>query len=918
MADIITNFFLTPVANRIAATQTKKLAPSLIELGADSLTRNPQREAIARLFSPASSNGLIARLDSFLTAQTAQNAAKPAANTLKNSLKSTTGLRTANDTGAQTQQIFTRRETGAELRLKELLKPPAAATTTPAQNPAEKTPAPPAVPAITRNAGLRVNEGGSAVLDSSRLRAGDADTRPQDIVFTVDDSGPRHGQLELVSKPGEAVTTFTQRDLDIGRIRYVSDGSEFTTDSFNFTVSDGTSAQKGSFAISISPVNDTPAAAVNAGLTVDEGGSAALTTAQLSAADPDGLADTTVFEITSGPVNGRLEIGGNAVTSFTQADLQAGRVTYVNDGSENTSDSFSFRINDGSATSAVSNFNINVRPVDDAPVASVNTGLTLDEGGSAAITSAQLSTSDVDTAPENISYTVTSGPANGRLEFTDNAGIAITSFTQADVDAGRLRYVNDGSENTSDSFTFTVADSTTGLPAATFNINISPVDDAPVQSINLGATLNEGGSVALSSSQLQLSDVDTAPQDLRYTVTRGPDSGRLEFSDNSGIAITSFTQSDINAGRVRYVNNGAETTSDSFTFTASDATTGLPSASFNFTINPVDDAPVLANNTGAALNEGATATITAAQLRLTDVDTTAQNLSYSVTSGTVNGRLELSTNPGIAVTTFTQADIDAGRLRYVNNGSENTTDSFSFTARDGTTTLGTATFNFTVAPVNDAPTLVNNGGTVTEGGSSIIGISNLRATDPDSTSSSLVYTVTTAPTNGRLENTQNAGVAITSFTQDDLAAGRVRFVHDGSETVSASFGFSLSDGQATLANNTFNFNVTPVNDAPIQLTNTGTAVTRRTSTIITSSQLRATDADSANITYTISRAPGRGRLELTTNPGVSVTSFTQADIDAGRVRYVHTSLRTTDDSFRFRVSDGNTTLAVQTFTIDVQ
>lgn len=806
MADIITNFFLTPVANRIAATQTKKLAPSLIELGADALTRNPQREAVARLFSPASSNSLIARLDSFLTAQTPQNSG---ANSLKNNLKSTTGLRTANDaTNVQAQDVFARRETGAELRLKELLKPPATTAGAATETPAAETPAPPAVPAITRNAGLRVDEGGSTLLDSSRLRAGDADTRPQDIVFTVDDSGPRHGQLELVSKPGEAVTTFTQRDLDIGRIRYVSDGSEFTTDSFKFTVSDGTSERTGSFAIAISPVNDTPETAVNAGLTVDEGGSAAITTAQLSATDPDGLADTTVFEVTAGPGNGRLEINGSAVTSFTQADLQAGRLRYVNDGSETTSDSFSFRISDGSAASAVTNFNINVTPVDDAPVASVNTGVTLDEGGTAAITSAQLSVRDVDTSPENITYTVTSGPANGRLEFTDNAGTAITSFTQADVDAGRLRYVNDGSE----------------------------------------------------------------------------------------------------------------TASDSFTFTASDATTGLPSASFNFTINPVDDAPVLATNTGAALNEGATATITSSQLRLTDVDTVSQNLSYTVTSSTTNGRLELATNPGTAVSSFTQADIDAGRLRYVNNGSENTSDSFSFTARDGTTTLGTATFNFTVAPVNDTPTIVNTGATVAEGGSRVITTANLRATDPDSASSSLVYTVTTAPTNGRLENTQNAGFAITSFTQDDLAAGRVRFVHDGAEGTSATFGFSLSDGQATVANNTFTFSVTPVNDAPVQVTNTGTAVNRRSSTIITSSQLRATDVDNsaANLTYTISRAPARGRLELTTDPGSSITSFTQADVDAGRVRYVHTSTRTTDDTFRFRVSDGTATLGVQTFTIDVR
>ncbi|MDI1229056.1 MAG: cadherin-like domain-containing protein [bacterium] len=580
MADIITNFFLTPVANRIAGTQTKKLAPSLLELGSDHLTRNPQAEAVARLFSPASSAALIARLDSFLTAQAQQDSSA----SVKNNLKSTTGLRSANDaTTVQTPDVFARRETGAALRLKELLNPSlASSAASSAPSSSGEAASLPAVPAITRNAGLRVDEGGSFVLNSSRLRAGDADTKPQDIVFTLDDDGPRHGQLELVSKPGEAVTSFTQRDLDIGRVRYVSDGSESTTDSFKFTVSDGTSARSGSFAISISPVNDTPEASVNTGLTVDEGGSAAITTDALSARDPDGFAATTVFEVASGPAYGSLEIDGSSVTSFTQADLQEGRVTYVNDGGENTADSFTFSIGDGAATSAITTFNIGI------------------------------------------------------------------------------------------------------------------------------------------------------------------------------------------------------------------------------------------------------------------------------------------------------------------------------------------------TPVNDAPTIVNNGATVAEGGSRVITTANLRATDPDSASSSLVYTVTTAPTNGRLENTANAGVAITSFTQDDLAAGRVRFVHNGAEASTAGFGFSLSDGQATLGNNTFNLNVTPVNDAPVQVTNTGAAVNRRSSTIITSSQLRATDVDSANLTYNISRAPARGRLELTTNAGVSITSFSQGDLDAGRVRYVHTSTRNTDDTFRFRLSDGTAQLAQKTFTIDVR
>lgn len=804
MADIITNFFLTPVANRIAATQTKKLAPSLIELGADALTRNPQREAVARLFSPASTNSLIARLDSFLTAQTPQNGAS----SLKNNLKSTTGLRTANDTvNVQAQDVFARRETGAELRLKELLKPPVTTAGAATETPAAETPVPPAVPAITRNAGLRVDEGGSALLDSSRLRAGDADTRPEDIVFTVDDDGPRHGQLELVSKPGEAVTTFTQRDLDIGRIRYVSDGSEFTTDSFKFTVSDGTSERAGSFAISISPVNDTPETAVNTGITVDEGGSGVITAARLSARDPDGLSSTTVFEITEGPAYGRLEIDGNAVTSFTQADLQAGRVTYVNDGSETTSDSFTYRIGDGSSVSQAEVFSITVNPVDDTPEPFTNTGANVDEGGATVITNAQLSLVDVDTAPDRLTYTVTSGPAAGRLEFTDNAGVGITQFTQSDIDAGRVRFVHDGSEAPADSFTFEVADETNLLQSATFAFSVNAVDDAPLAGAPSSLGVNEGQSATLTPAQFNTADVDTAPEGIIYELTSGPANGRLEFADNAGVAVTSFTQ----------------------------------------------------------------------------------------------------------------ADVDAGRLRYVHDGGETTADSLSFTVRDGATTLAANSLAIVVTPVDDAPSLVNNGASIAEGATRTISYNELHAVDPDSASSQIIYTVT-GVSGGRVESSLAPGVAVTSFTQDDIAAGRIRFVHDGSEGSSAGFSFSLSDATTTVSGNSFNFTVTPVNDTPVSAQNTGASVARRGTVTLGAGNLSYGDPDNtaAQLTYTIATPATRGRLEFLTNPGVSITSFTQADIDAGRVRYVHTANGGANDSFTFRVSDGSATTATATFTISVQ
>ena len=120
MADIITHSFLTPVANSIAATQTKKLAPSLIQLGADTLTRNPQREAVARLFSPASSASLIAGVESFLTAALAGQQTSAAGSS---NLKSSTAINTP-DASVFAQDLFGRAQTGAELRLKELLARP--------------------------------------------------------------------------------------------------------------------------------------------------------------------------------------------------------------------------------------------------------------------------------------------------------------------------------------------------------------------------------------------------------------------------------------------------------------------------------------------------------------------------------------------------------------------------------------------------------------------------------------------------------------------------------------------------------------------------------------------------------------------------------------------------------------------------
>jgi hypothetical protein len=81
--------------------------------------------------------------------------------------------------------------------------------------------------------------------------------------------------------------------------------------------------------------------------------------------------------------------------------------------------------------------------------------------------------------------------------------------------------------------------------------------------------------------------------------------------------------------------------------------------------------------------------------------------------------------------------------------------------------------------INNAGTLVLTGG-------------NLSATDVDNAAAGLVFTISSI-TNGQFELVGAPGVPITSFTQAQIAAGQVQFVHDGSGNA-PSFSIYVSDG----------------------------------------------------------------------------------------------------------------------------
>ncbi|HYF01227.1 MAG TPA: Ig-like domain-containing protein, partial [Planctomycetota bacterium] len=117
----------------------------------------------------------------------------------------------------------------------------------------------------------------------------------------------------------------------------------------------------------------------------------------LSGSDPEGSPLT--FAVVSGPSHGTLS-GTAPNLTYTPAANYAG------------SDSFTFRVNDGSLNSATATVAITVTAVNDPPTGSP-TAIVVDQGGSLSIT---LVASDPDGNP--LTYQVTVAPAHGTLSGT--------------------------------------------------------------------------------------------------------------------------------------------------------------------------------------------------------------------------------------------------------------------------------------------------------------------------------------------------------------------------------------------------------------------------------------------------------------------------------------------------------------------
>jgi cytoskeletal protein CcmA (bactofilin family) len=87
--------------------------------------------------------------------------------------------------------------------------------------------------------------------------------------------------------------------------------------------------------------------------------------------------------------------------------------------------------------------------------------ITVRRGKSVVITTEDITAVDPDDTPDHLTYTV-SNPNGGFAALAAQSRTPVASFTQADIEAGRVLFVHDGSYGSSASFDIMVADDSGG------------------------------------------------------------------------------------------------------------------------------------------------------------------------------------------------------------------------------------------------------------------------------------------------------------------------------------------------------------------------------------------------------------------------------------------------------------------------
>lgn len=599
--------------------------------------------------------------------------------------------------------------------------------------------------------------------------------------------------------------------------------------------------------LAVTAVNDAPDLSTGVALEVDERGSVSLSLDQLatsaSALDADIATGQQVIsqqmvQITSLPTHGTLTYKGGAVTvGMVVPVTDLGSLVYTHNGTDLSTvgtDSFGITVSDGGGGVTPGTIDINIAPRNADPV--ITGAPTLIEGQVKPVAPA-IDLGDAFDTLANSTIVIDSIVTGGQgVFFFDMNGdnqvdpgeeitgpLTLTAAQAANLSAW-LKFSHNGSEPdapgaVAPSYRIAVTDAGggTGVSSApvskTITLDVIPNNDDPTldnthDTAGSALPVNEGTVTTITSGMLQASDADRNPANpsqttpnsqLVYSIESRPAHGEIQVYVGGGLGPESdgwivlgeggrFTQAQIDAGQVRYYQTTDVTTDtlDGFTFTVRDSAFG-----YDVWSDPAN--PAGGREGGVRDNPGGPIAV--------------QSFHFGITA---------SNNP------HTNPYTGDPRPATPGHGGEDMR--YDFVAGSMTNGNGTVTWNEANVGAGGGYVIDNTmlDYTITR--------TDTRGTpDPsDDVSVTLspvetVYTLTSQPTNGKIERNigtpgaPNWVVVHTNgqFTQQEINDGNIRFVHDGSEDHTASFGYIVSDGTENHHADTFAVDVAPTNDRPV-------------------------------------------------------------------------------------------------------
>ena len=391
------------------------------------------------------------------------------------------------------------------------------------------------------------------------------------------------------------------------------------------------------------PVNDAPTAAGldNAEVYTED---VVLDLSNLVVADVDSAALTvtlTLSDAASGalstPISGAVTAVFNAVTGVWSAggaldDVNAVLAAVQFTPAQNFHGGFSVAtsVSDGVAAPLAGTKVFSGLAVNDAPVLAFTGSLALAEGSTSTLGAAQLQATDEDNVAAQLVYTVLAAPAHGAVLL---GGVALGgggTFTQADVDAGRVTYRHDSSETMADLLEFSLGDGQALGATGQLPITVLPVNDevprftSPALAATLSVPENQ-----IAVTRVAAADADLPAQSLSFAIAGGADA--VHFSIDSNTGDLQFIQApdherpqDLDGDNVYHVD--LRVTDGSLSSTHSVIVAVLPEN---------DNTPKITSSSGSAqavleVQEGDRAVVT---LTATDADRPAPALTYSVVGG---------------------------------------------------------------------------------------------------------------------------------------------------------------------------------------------------------------------------------------------------------------------------------------------